>query len=320
MSKRFTRFGRSLGFTLVELLVVIAIIGILVGLLLPAVQSAREAARRMQCSNNIKQWGLAFHNFESANKAFPKGASNGGTLKRQTWVMYLWPYIEQTNLSNANNYNEHFYLPPNTIPRASAGGNGLTGTTGRRVPSYLCPSDNGTIDQDDHPNYQRTRGNYVVNWGNSWYGQNPQPAGLAPFYSINGNRATPGKVTFGSITDGTSNTLLVSEYLLAKSRQDNDWRGDIHNDDGVFRFHTLLTPNTRSPDIISNGWFQVTNDPAMPAAAGAQQRNAARSRHTGGVNAGRCDGSIGFVSQNIATVVWQAMGSMSGGEVFENPE
>jgi prepilin-type N-terminal cleavage/methylation domain-containing protein len=320
MSRKLARIRKVVGFTLVELLVVIAIIGILVGLLLPAVQAAREAARRMQCSNNIKQWGLAFHNFESANKSFPKGASNGGTLKRQTWVMYLWPYIEQTSLANTNNYKEHFYLPPNTIPRAQANGNGLTGTTGRRVPAYLCPSDNGQIDQDDHPNYQRTRGNYVVNWGNSWYGQNPQPAGLAPFYSVNGARGNPGKVTFGSISDGTSNTLLISEYLMAKSRQDNDWRGDIHNDDGVFRFHTLLTPNTSSPDIISNGWFQVTNDPAMPAAAGAQQRNAARSRHTGGVNAGRCDGSISFVSQNISTVVWQAMGSMNGGEVVEMPE
>lgn len=89
--------------------------------------------------------------------------------------------------------------------------------------------------QNDHPNYQRTRGNYVVNWGNSWFGQKPQPDGLAPFYSINGVRSNPGTVKFGSITDGTSNTLLLllSEYLMAKSPKDNDWRGDIHNDDGV---------------------------------------------------------------------------------------
>lgn len=312
--------ARRQAFTLVELLVVIAIIGILVGLLLPAVQAAREAARRMQCSNNLKQWGLAFHNFESTYKKLPKGSSNGGTHKRQTWVMYLWPYIEQTNLYNMTNYKEHFYLPPNTIPAAQANGNGLTGTTGRRVPAYLCPSDNGQIDQDDHPNYQRTRGNYVVNWGNSWYGQNPQPAGLAPFYNVNGSRGNPGTVKFGSISDGTSNTLCMSEYLMAKSRRDNDWRGDIHNDDGVFRFHTLLTPNTSSPDIILNGWYQPTGDPMMPAATGTQQRNAARSRHTGGVNATLFDGSVRFMSNNIDLASWQAMGTMNGGEVATIPD
>ncbi len=247
---------RRAAFTLVELLVVIAIIGILVGLLLPAVQAAREAARRMQCTNNLKQWTLAFHNFESAYKRFPKGSSNGDPNKRQTWVMYLWPYVEQNALATTTNYREHFYLPPNTIPAASAGGNGLTGTTGRRVPAYLCPSDNGTVDQDDHPNYQRTRGNYVVNWGNSWYGQNPQPAGLAPFHHINGARSNPGVVRFGSLTDGTSNTLMMSEYLLAKSRQDNDWRGDIHNDDGVFRFHTLLTPTLRRLTLFPMDGFK----------------------------------------------------------------
>lgn len=320
---------RRNGFTLVELLVVIAIIGILVGLLLPAVQAAREAARRMQCSNNLKQWGLAFHNFESANNKFPKGSSNGAIEKRQTWVMYLWPYVEQSNLANSNNYKEHFYLPPNTIPMAQANGNGLTGTTGRRVPAYLCPSDNGQIDQNDHPNYQRTRGNYVVNWGNEWYGQRTTdpvtypvaPSSKAPFWNENGDRSKPGKTTFGSITDGTSNTLFMSEYLLAKSTKDNDWRGDIHNDDGIFRFHTMMTPNASSPDLIANGWYQPTGDPAMPAATAstingrAAQRNAARSRHTGGVNTARGDGSISFVSQSVNLGVWQAMGSMNGGEV-----
>ena len=304
---------RRLAFTLVELLVVIAIIGILVGLLLPAVQAAREAARRMQCSNNIKQWSLAFHNFESAYKKFPKGSSNGGTLKRQTWVMYVWAYVEQTNLHNQNNFAQHFYLQPGTI------GNTMNGLCGKRVAAYLCPSDTGTIDQNVGF-YQRTRGNYVVNWGNSWYGQNPQPTALAPFYSVNGARSNPGVVKFGSITDGTSNTLLLSEYLMAKSANDNDWRGDIHNDDGVFRFHTLLTPNTSSPDIILNGWYQVTNDPAMPAATGNQQRNAARSRHTGGVNASLFDGSVRFVSNSIALAPWQAMGTMNGGEVAEIPD
>lgn len=304
----------------------IAIIGILVGLLLPAVQSAREAARRMQCSNNLKQRGLSFHNFESARKQFPLGATGNSAASlvprtwRQTWVMYLWPHMEQSNLSNASDYQLQFHVPPNTIFFT------LNGSMGKRVPAYLCPSDNGTVDQSNAASqYQRTRGNYVVNWGNATYPRNNAadhnafvaPVGLAPFSLSHkaDQRTRPGRTTFGTITDGTSNTLLLAEYLIAKSDLDNDWRGDIHNDDGIFRFHTLTTPNTSSPDLFANGWFQTTGDPRMPASVGNQQRNAARSRHTGGVNIARCDGSVSFASNSVSLVVWQAMGSMNGGEV-----
>ena len=303
------RSSHCRGFTLVELLVVIAIIGVLVALLLPAVQAAREASRRSQCTSHIKQWGLALHTFHDVTRQLPKGSSNGGTLFRQTWVMYVWPYIEQTSLAERNDLKQHFYLPPGTIA------NTMNGLCAQHVALYLCPSDSGTIDQNVGT-YQRTRGNYVVNWGNSWYGQNPQPTGLAPFWHTSGNRTTPATVKLADVTDGLSNTLLLSEYLIAKSAADNDWRGDIHNDDGVFRFHTLLTPNTTAPDIILNGWFQSTGDRNMPAAAGTQQKNAARSRHPSGVNAGMCDGSVRFVGNAIALVTWQAMGSMNGGEAI----
>src|SRR5262245_40644226 len=198
------------GFTLVELLVVIAIIGVLVALLLPAVQAAREASRRMQCNSHLKQWGVALHTFHDVKRQFPKGSSNGGTLFRQTWVMYVWPYIEQTALADKNNEKQHFYLAPGTIDFT------MNGLCGQHVMIYLCPSDSGTIDQN-FGQYQRTRGNYVLNWGNSWYGQNPQPSNQAPFWHINGDRTQPAKVTMANITDGTSNTLLLSEYLIAKS-------------------------------------------------------------------------------------------------------
>lgn len=302
----FVRKQRRVGFTLVELLVVIAIIGILVALLLPAVQAAREAARRTQCLNKLRQWAIAMHTFHDANGHLPVGSRNN---PRQTWVMYMWAYIEEGPLDAANELDEHFYLPPGTISGT------LNGLTGQYVPLYYCPSDDSGSDQTVGT-YQRRRGNYVVNWGNSTYGQSDEPDGKAPFSHIEGNRSTPRITKFGMITDGTSNTLLMSEVIRAMSPEDNDWRGDIQNDDGVFRFHTLLTPNTSAPDIIQNGWFQNTFDPLMPAVAGDRtaQVAAARSRHPGGVHVSFCDASGRFVTNGISLLAWQALGSMNGEE------
>jgi len=301
------------GFTLVELLVVIAIIGILVALLLPAIQAARESARRSQCLNHLKQWGTAMHLFHDTKKQLPIGsrAPRGSSpeIPRQTWVMHLWPFIEETALDAQNEIDEDFYLPPGTIHWT------LNGLTGKFVAIYYCPSDEG-IDLSVGQ-YQRRRGNYVINWGNSKYGQVLEPQGKAPFSHVKGDRSKPRKTKFADITDGTSNTLLLSEVLKAWTPEDKDWRGDIHNDDGVFRFHTTLSPNTSASDIIESGWFERTGDPKMPAAVGASnaQVAAARSRHTGGVNAVLCDGSVRFVADDIAFDAWQALGSMNGQEI-----
>src|SRR5262249_24939197 len=222
----------------------------------------------------LKQWGLAMHNYHDVYKKFPFGARNN---PRQTWVMHLWPYIEQSVLSQKiNTATQPFYTPPCTIY------NTMNGLCGARVPLYYCPSDSGADLDDPSQTYCRARGNYVVNWGNVKYDTAPPGNGNAPFSHIGGNRSKPATVRMASIRDGTSNTLMMSEYLLPTSHLDNDWRGDIQNDDGVFRFHTLTTPNSTAPDVVN--WAIPNGDPLLPVTTAGKQFNAARSRHTGGVN------------------------------------
>ncbi len=307
VERQALRRGR-LGFTLIELLVVIAIIAILIGLLLPAVQKVREAAANSQCKNNLKQWGLAMQNYHNVYKKFPLGSRNG---PRQTWVMYLWPYIEQDNLANPVNYaTQDFYTPPCTVY------NTMNGLTGQAVPLYYCPNDVGIGADLDDPSqtYCRRRGNYVVNWGLVYYDTAPTTITRGPFYNIGGSRATPNFTRITDIKDGSSNTMMMSEYLRSYSHDDNDWRGDIQNDDGVSHFMVFTTPNSTTPDVVS--WAISNGDPLMPVSTsgGNGEFNTARSRHTGGVNVVFCDGSVQFITNGVSQITWQALGTMSAGD------
>jgi prepilin-type N-terminal cleavage/methylation domain-containing protein/prepilin-type processing-associated H-X9-DG protein len=304
------RQSRS-GFTLIELLVVIAIIAILIGLLLPAVQKIREAAARMSCSNNLKQWGLAMHNYHDTTGKLPYAANR---VPRVTFYVSLWPYLEQTALDNQYVKTSPFYLSPNCNTNAT------TGLVTQPMKVYYCPS--------DRPNalwkgdiYWRVRGNYVVNFG-SEYLFNPTNLADGPFgwVSSGGFGAyIPYQRTLTGLTDGTSNTMLMSELRLPRDDAAADTRGDVMNDEGMHWFMAVGTPNSTVIDHSSNACpadLASNPDQTMPCVLAGDNYATARSRHTGGVNVTLADGSVRFVRNSIDLATWKALSTATRGEVL----
>jgi prepilin-type N-terminal cleavage/methylation domain-containing protein len=327
------------GFTLVELLVVIAIIGTLVALLLPAVQSAREASRRAQCINRQKQLILAIHNYENTFNVLPTGTINataasgsvaagddpngkngGGAIGiGGPWICMILPYIEQPKLHE--NFMKIAGERPEVVDWFGNATYAVSAPIGdKRLPAMDCPSHPPNTEQlaNGTDMEHLARGNYAACYGNGGYGQvntrNPSIGGLF------GNNH---RVGLQEITDGTSNTIALSELKYRTPSPDGP---SLQDSRGVWTYATMggnvfstqSGPNSSTPDLV---WGCRTHLPSgMPCTQGGSPYKAnfaaARSYHPSGVVGALADGSARFFSSNIALVTWNALGSRGGGETI----
>jgi prepilin-type N-terminal cleavage/methylation domain-containing protein/prepilin-type processing-associated H-X9-DG protein len=312
----------SRGFTLVELLVVIAIIGILVGLLLPAVQAAREAARRMSCSNNLKQIVLAMHNYHDSLRSLPSGFVSDGTHPNRdpgtldgpngwAWGALLLPYIEGNNLHSALNFNLPCWAPENA-PLVTT-----------RLPFYICPSapfaDTEVLVQDDSGTLLARfgRSTYVGNAGH----EDPWGFPVLDWRQIpgaNGPMIRNGRVRFGDITDGLSNTVILGEHHPSLS--DKTWVGVVPGTEVCANFPQRF-PFTECEDAAA--YLLVHSGPAADEGFVIHPPNSPEAHvcqmwaeHPGGTNIALGDGSVRFVNEFIDQAVWAALSSMNGGETI----
>ena len=305
---RGSRRRRS-AFTLIELLVVIAIIAILIGLLLPAVQKVREAAARMQCSNNLKQLAIAVHSYHDGNGKFPSNgpqATYNMSGQNWSWLAEILPYVEQGNLY------KQLGIPTSNL--------GSQAGLAQPIKTFLCPSDvayNGTPRTDcadiggsvGNTNYKGVSGD---NWTWGTYSNSNAPTssnsgldnGNGIFYRTDGQPGTPGHgpLTMTSITDGTSNTFMVGEDIPSLNRWCAWPYSNAATGTCAIPLNYGVPPNTNPGG--SADWNNVYSF---------------RSRHTNGANFAMADGSVRFVQQGIALSIYQGLSTYSGGEPVSVP-
>lgn len=283
------------GFTLIELLVVIAIIAILVALLLPAVQSAREAARRSQCKNNLKQIGLALHNYHEISRTFPPGwIGVDRTTGNQDfegynsfgWAALLLPQLEQGSLHNSLNMRLSMLDPANTPQLLTV------------LPVFRCPSDTGPdvwdVPEEGGSNILATvsSSNYVGNWGSDELDDACVPG--QPCIS-NGPFYLNSRIRFRDMKDGSSQTFMVGERRHDKELQWNaTWTGVVPG----------------SEEILARILGAADHTPNHPAS----HIDDFSSWHTGGAHMLMGDGSVRFITQNIDDTTYKSLATVNGGE------